>query len=300
MKTLKHSPAIFILVPLLTQCAQTQRAEQDNSMELQGSWNLVEYIPHDQGKTEWESYGDSILYQKHLTTDHFTWIKYDTKNERLMGMGGGSYSIQTGQYVENIEFFHPPGSSENGQAIPFDYELSGKTWYHTGFAKEMEINMETGEIEVVDSSKIEEKWVRSDLTPSAEAGLIGTWELVSHLDPDQGVFIEYPDFADYIKLITPTHFAWIYFNGEGDEIYASGSGRYQYKNGKYSETIDMIYPSNNGQIGETIVFSTEINGAEWKHSGYLPNLSIDTTNGNIVKDSILIDELWALHSDQEE
>ncbi|VXD11431.1 hypothetical protein [Marinoscillum sp. 108] len=294
----KRFPHLILLLLVIASCSPEKPATNEEKVSFEGSWNLVAYIPHSEGLTEWNTYSDDILYQKHLTSDHFTWIKYDTKNEQLLGMGGGSYSINTGQYVENIEFFFPPGSSELGQAIPFNFELTDGIWYHTGYAKEMDMDMETGEIVVIDSNKIEEKWIKTSLPPNTNTSVMGTWELTSYLDASQKEFMEYPEFIGYIKLITPTHFTWIYFDKDADEIYASGSGSYRYENGKYSETIDMIYPTNSGQIGETITFKSDIENSKWKHAGYLPNIIIDSTNGDIVRDSILIDEVWALHSDK--
>lgn len=268
------------------------KSSDSEDYSLTGSWNLLEYIPYQPSSTEWKQYGDSIMYQKHLTDDQFVWIKFDTKNERLIGMGGGKYSIIDGKYIEDIRFFYPPGSSELGQAIPFDIVMKNGIWLHKGYAKQIDIDPESGEMLVIDSNKIEEKWVRTDLSPNSKTKLAGTWQLDSYLDENQNDFVEYPGFIDYIKLITPTHFVWVYFNNEGDEIYAAGSGTYEYDDNVYSEKIEMIHPINSGLIGEKIAFETNIKEGKWKHAGYIPNVSIDSTNGDIIKDSTYLDELW--------
>lgn len=297
MKPKKPLRVAMVIITLIIACTPQSQPVGENAVDFIGTWTLTEYIPHSDGSAEWTSYGDSIIYQKHLTKDHFTWFKYDQKNNTLLGMGGGSYKIEDGQYIEDIKFFYPPGSSELGQAIPFNFEFPQNKWHHTGYAKVMEMDPESGEIVVVDSNKIEEKWVKTELSASKQNSIVGTWDLISYREQEDGNYIEYPEFVGYIKLITPTHFTWIYFNKEDDEIYAAGSGRYTYQEDTYSETINMIYPTNTGQLGETINFSARLENNKWKHKGQLPVVSIDTTNGNIIRDSALIDEVWKPHSE---
>ena len=67
-----------------------------------------------------------------------------------MGMGGGTYVIQGDKYIENINFFYPPGSNELGQSIPFDYEIKGNNWYHLGYVKIYEQSMETADMDVIE------------------------------------------------------------------------------------------------------------------------------------------------------
>lgn len=286
---------LLAFVALVSICCEQQNLSEKPEPTLEGSWELVKYIPHQHDETDWLTYGDSIVYQKHLSPDYFTWIKFDAKNNKLLGMGGGSYVLENGKYIENIEFFYPPGSSELGQAIPFDLTLKNNTWHHLGYAKTMTVNMESGKLEVTDSTKIEELWKKSDLKPNENLSLVGAWDLISYRDSLNGEYTEYPDFVGYMKLLTPTNFVWIYYDKDGDEIYATGSGRYTFDGTNYSETIDMMYPDNFGQLGSTVDFQAKINNNNWKHTGYLPNISIDNDNGNLVYDSSLIDEKWRLH-----
>lgn len=297
MEPQKTIKGVLVIISLIVACTPQSQPVDDESPNLEGSWTLTHFVPYGEGTSEWMEYGDSIVYQKHLTKDHFAWFKYDQKNNRLLGMGGGSYEIKNGQYVEDIKFFYPPGSSELGQAIPFDYEFPKNQWHHTGYAKVMDMHPETGEMIVVDSNKIEEKWARTKMKKGKSNQLIGTWDLISYRQNEGGNYIEYPNYVGYIKLLTPTHFTWVYFNEEGDEIYAAGSGHYTYNKEKYSETINMIYPKNEGQLGETIEFTANLENNKWKHKGQLPIISIDTTNGNIIRSSSLIDEVWIPHSE---
>lgn len=297
MYTTKHPFLLPSLILMSFLWACDEQKPQDLT-SLEGSWNLVEYVPSHNNDTEWISYGDSIMYEKHISPDHFVWFKFDKKNNALMGMGGGTYVIENGKYIENINFFYPPGSIELGQSIPFDFKLKGNNWYHKGYVKEFEQSMETAQMIVVDSNKIEEKWTKTTLKPNDSDALVGTWDLISYRDSLEANYTEYPDFIGYIKLLTPTHFTWIYYDLDGDEIYAAGSGPYTYNGTAYKETIDMIHPENQSVIGETVKFTAKIDNSNWKHKGYLPDISVDTNTGNIVKDSALIDERWAMHKEQ--
>lgn len=262
---------------------------------LKGTWELSQYKPYDENTMDWHHYGDSIVYQKHLTDDHFVWFKYDKKNNHLLGMGGGSYTIDNGKYIENIKFFYPPGSSELGQSIPFDLDFMNNQWYHKGYSKVMDIDEATGKMVVADSNKIEEKWVRTKAESNSPNPVLGTWDLIAYREVEDGNYIEYPEYAGYMKLITPTHFTWIYFNKKDDEIYAAGSGKYEFTNNHYLETIEMIYPENTGQLGETVDFQTFIEENKWKHLGMLPQLILEKGTNTKVKGFTLIDEIWKAH-----
>ena len=146
------------IFPLALLLLSTTSFSQELDNKLQGSWELKSFIESDSEDQNWQSWEDHILYQKHIVGSHFSWIKFNTQTNSLEAMGGGSYSIdENGQYIESLDFVYPPGSSELGQSIPFDATFKGKYWYHTGFAKVMDIDLD-GNLLVVDSLKIEEKW----------------------------------------------------------------------------------------------------------------------------------------------
>jgi len=254
---------------------------------LVGTWRLSKYIDHPNGGTEWESYPESVIYQKYITPDHFTWISYETDNNNLVGMGGGTYDLVGQVYTEKIKFFLPPGSNELGQSIPFKAEFKDGKWYHTGYAKVMEFDAEKAENVIVDSSKIEEIWVKVENDPVSKPEIHGTWELISYQDEETDQWMEYPNFVRYIKLITPTHFVWVKYNSEGDEVLQAGAGPYDFRNGKYFENIRMIYKGDLGLVGTSVPFEFNLNErGVWKHKGVLIS---DSEQQN---DSTMIMEKW--------
>lgn len=283
---------IFLLVLPLFSCTSPNNPKENEAQPegLLGTWDLKSYIDHPGNGTEWESYEDGILYQKHLTASHFNWVQYDLENEQLLGLGGGNYETRDDKYIENIDFFYPPGSSELGQTIPFDLVMKDGEWFHTGYAKEMEIDFETGEMVPGDSNKIEEIWVRSNDLTAKDLGLSGTWDLKHYRDKLDDSYYEYPEMTGYIKLITPTHFAWVKYDKQGDQIYSAGSGTYKFDGEQYIETVKMFHPSGSGLVGATIPFSQKLTNHKWDLFGYGP-----ITNSSGIEDSVLIDEVWMIH-----
>ncbi len=280
-----------------TSCSSEQKTEQTPVAEetqtednpILGSWQLVSYMNADSSK--WSSYPDQVVYQKHITPTHFTWYSYNNDEDKLTGIGGGTYAYANAIYTENIEFFMPPGSNELGQAIPFTVEMKEGKWYHTGYAKIMEIDETSGELVLADSSKIEEIWERvSEVSNGYQPGVNGSWNLVTYREGDRPTALEYPDFIKYIKLLTPTHFVWIQYNGDGDEVFAAGGGTYTLSEESYVENVQMMYPSGSGTVGSDIEFTYSMDSGRWNHMGYVNRININKEEKP--REDLLIDEVW--------
>lgn len=293
IKLMKNSILYLLLISFVMVGCVGEKKEADAPIyevdALEGTWRLVKYINHEEGETEWSEYGEEIIYEKHITPTHFTWVKYDKSKDNLEGIGGGTYAFNGKVYTEDIKFFLPPGSSELGQAIPFEVKFEEGKWYHLGYAKVYEFDAELGEMVMTDSTRIEEIWEKVE-NGDQEKAIMGTWQLKSYREEQDSTRSEYPSFVRYMKSITPTHFIWVKYNGEGDEVMAAGSGRYKYNNGSYEENIEMIYPPGANQVGTTPFFLAEFNDGDWIHKGYV--LKADPDNPSITADSVFIDEVW--------
>ncbi|MEM9326100.1 MAG: hypothetical protein AAGA85_10610 [Bacteroidota bacterium] len=275
------------LAVLLLSCSASNNATSklEKKQTLLGTWDLVSYVDHEESKTEWQEYPQHILYQKHVTGTHFTWIRYNKEKDQLEGMGGGNYHFRDGKYVENIEYFYPPGAGILGQSIPFEAKVKNDQWQHTGYIREMELDFEEAAMVQGDSVKIEEIWVRSSASEASNQQLAGTWDLKLYRDNPEESYYEYPELTGYLKLITDTHFVWIKYDQEGDQIYGAGCGTYDFNGEQYTENIQMFYPSGSTLLGTSITFNAEINDYQWKHLGY----------GEGEDAKILIDEVWISH-----
>jgi hypothetical protein len=289
--------SIFSII-ILFGCS-TDKVTENESLSndaLEGSWQLISRINHGAGDTTWSSLPDNMIYQKHITPTNFTWLGYDKEEHRTTGTGGGTYTFSGDTYMEDINFFYPPGSDILGQTIPFSVEMKDGKWYHTGYSKDLEFDAETGDMKVVDSTKIEEIWERVEthgFQDNTDLSLAGSWELVSYMPANQQVWTEYPDFVGYIKHVTPSHFLVLKYNKEGDEITFELSGTYNLNEDTYIENILTAYPSNPAQIGTSHTFKKEMRDDKWYLSGFTYTMGIDSVSGNsVVLDSTLIQEIW--------
>jgi hypothetical protein len=68
---------------------------------------------------------------KLLTGTKFQWIAFNTSTGEFFGSGGGSYEAKDGKYVEKIEFFSRD-NSRVGAELPFNFEVQGVDWHHSG------------------------------------------------------------------------------------------------------------------------------------------------------------------------
>ena len=285
---------ILALTPVffLYNCGSgTSTSDETVTIEsLEGSWRRVSVKNQETG--EWVNTEPNVIYEKYISPTHFCWVNYNTQQDTLLGTGGGTYVYDTesSTYVEDIRFFLPAGSQLLGQAIPFDVKFEDGNWHHTGYAKVFEFDPETGNNVVTDSSIIEEIWERTD-APASQDGLIGTWELESYKGAGDSIRSDYPEFVRYVKLITPTHFVWVHYLSEQDQVLAQGGGTYSYDGNTYTENLKFVYPSGSGQVGTTLPFNCNIEGDTWAHTGYILIQGEDET-GSAKMDTVTIDEIW--------
>ena len=240
---------IFIIGGLLISCGAEKKEYTDSNTApgtLVGTWQLKKRINHRDNETEWTDVSDTILYHKHLTATHFTWLQYHKNNDVLLGIGGGKYDYDGSAYIERIEFFKPLFAGILGQSINFTADFKDGEWYHNGYIKEIEFDPELAEMVEVDSNRVEEIWYKIE---NGGSDMTGTWELLELKEQPDASYFSFPDFINYVKLITPTHFIWIQYNDEGDEVSGAGSGTYTYDGKEYREQIQMMYPAGNPVVG---------------------------------------------------
>jgi len=288
--------SLLAIAPLIILCSCGQPAEsiQEAAIPetLEGTWRRISVKNQQTG--EWTPQQGGHIYEKYISPTHFCWVNYSIASDSLLGTGGGTYVYDntSGTYTEDIKFFLPAGSQLLGQSIPFNVTFEDGQWHHTGFAKVFEFDPETGENVVTDSTLIEEIWELTD-APASQQGLVGTWELDSYKGEGDSIRIDYPEFVSYAKLITPTHFVWVHYMSEQDQVLAQGGGTYVYDGNTYTETLNFVYPSGSGQIGTVLPFKCELEGDTWHHQGYVIIQEKDEASGQMVPaDSVTIDEIW--------
>lgn len=98
---------------------------------LQGAWLMSGRVRN--GETSMRDTSGPRKTMKILSGTRFQWIAYNIETKQFMGSGGGTYTTENGEYVENIEFFSRD-ASRAGASLKFDYELIDGNWHHKGFS----------------------------------------------------------------------------------------------------------------------------------------------------------------------
>lgn len=130
---------------------------------------------------------------------------------------------------------------------------------------------------------------KKDSIPNLE----GTWKLVSYKYGLEKSFSDVLPFIEYRKIITKTHFTWVSYGEDGDDIIGAGGGTYTLKDGKYTEKSDFFHPMGKEIIGTSTTFNSELNGKTWKISGTIKSVTIDPKSGKHDKvEQIRLEEIW--------
>ena len=100
-------------------------------IQLAGSW-LMSGIER-RGEMRMRDINRPRKTMKMLAGGRFQWIAYDTSKKGFYGTGGGTYTAERGNYIENIEFFSRD-SKTVGKSLGFDFEIKDGDWHHRGFS----------------------------------------------------------------------------------------------------------------------------------------------------------------------
>jgi len=68
---------------------------------------------------------------KLLTGSRFQWVAINPQTRQFFGTGGGTYTLNDGQYTETIDFF-PRDNSRVGRSLTFEATVSPDEWLHRG------------------------------------------------------------------------------------------------------------------------------------------------------------------------
>jgi len=79
---------------------------------------------------------------KLLSATRFQWFAINTETKEFFGTGGGTYTLNDGKYVENIDFFSRD-NSRVGAKLSFDAEVYGDIWHHSGLSSKNDPIKET-------------------------------------------------------------------------------------------------------------------------------------------------------------
>ena len=116
---------------MLTFAGKTwKRIDNGGPGELAGAW-LITGREVNGEMTERQSGPRKTM--KILSGTRFQWIAYNTETGQFFGTGGGTYTTESGNYFENIEFFSRD-YTRVGEILEFEYALKEGKWHHKGFS----------------------------------------------------------------------------------------------------------------------------------------------------------------------
>ena len=98
---------------------------------LSGSW-LMSGIERG-GEIRMRDVNRSRKTMKILAGGRFQWIAYDINKKGFYGTGGGIFTSENGNYIENIEFFSRD-NSKVGISLEFNFEVKEVDWHQKGFS----------------------------------------------------------------------------------------------------------------------------------------------------------------------
>jgi hypothetical protein len=110
---------------------QFKRIDDGTPGKLQGAWLMSGRMRN--GAIQTRPTDTPRKTMKILSGTRFQWIAYNTETKQFMGTGGGTYTTDSGQYTEHIEFFSRD-ISRVGVALHFNYSLKAGDWHHEGLS----------------------------------------------------------------------------------------------------------------------------------------------------------------------
>jgi hypothetical protein len=106
-------------------------------------------------------------------------------------------------------------------------------------------------------------WKRID---EGKDALSGNWRISARAGQD-GQMIEMKRTArKTLKICSETRFQWFAINPETKEFFGTGGGTYEFKDGKYTETLEF-FSRDNSRVGASLTFDAKVEGDKWHHSG---------------------------------
>ncbi len=106
--------------------------------------------------------------------------------------------------------------------------------------------------------------------PSSEQ-LIGTWQLVSRRYGDAKEWENVPDSETKVKVINPTHFAWVSYESATGKVQSVAGGTFTLAGTTYTEVIEYGDEEMITVRGEKQEFQLDLKGDKLEQDGQLSN-----------------------------
>lgn len=152
------SKIALALIILLSFSFKSDHSFESKKEMLIGSWQL-ESFKYNQDET-FSKVPDFVRYVKNITKSHYSWCSYESEAGNVISTGGGTYDLSEDLYTETTEFWYPSGTGIPGTSTHFEYEITSNKWIISGYIRNVELSPVSGELQAIDSTHMEEVWVR--------------------------------------------------------------------------------------------------------------------------------------------
>lgn len=124
----------FALLSLVA-CNSPAEKKKDQSLNIQGTWQLVSATTTQNGKSEVTDYTAKLKMIKMFNDTHFAFLKHSTnpKDTADFDAGGGTFKLDKDNYSEHLEYY----KNKNWEGNTFNFKLSikGDTLIQQGVEK---------------------------------------------------------------------------------------------------------------------------------------------------------------------
>lgn len=181
---------------------------------------------------------------KIIQNGYFMFAFYRTETQSFYSAGGGTYTIGSGRYREDIQF-HTIDPNLAGTHVDFDLRIDGDRWYHEG---------------IVSGDELKEVFERAD---TGEMGdLTGAWHCTAHSEGDGALHELKKRDPKTWKLVSGEHFQWVTFDGRTGDLLGCSGGTFQWDAGIYAEDIDF-HMQDTMLTGHKLVWPSELTDDTW-------------------------------------
>jgi len=190
----------------------------------------------------WEASQDSNSLRLLLTDSYISITAYETGTGKFLFTYGGPADWQDGYLIIHTQF-----DSRSTEMAKIQHEYPAAV-----HGDEISLS--------IDGSALRFKSV-----DVLEQDLIGNWRITKRKSGEE--WAEMPLRARRtLKLLSGDHFQWIAINLETGEFSGTGGGRYEFKDGKYTEHIEF-FSRDDSRVGMSLSFDGKLEGDNWHHSG---------------------------------
>ncbi|HMO37888.1 MAG TPA: hypothetical protein PKC76_06670 [Saprospiraceae bacterium] len=190
--------------------------------------------------------GETITRVLLFSERQFVWTEYQTQNGTFLSTRGGHWTQDGDRLVFTFEF-HTADTTMVGKS---------EQWLATRDVEGMLLHQNIAGRQI--------RW--APMPEEGETPLTGAWLMAGRKRDGEISRRDTNVPRKTMKLLTGNRFQWIAYNTETGQFFGTGGGRYEAKNGVYTEHIEF-FSRDNSRVGMSLEFQFDVQDNDWHHSG---------------------------------